>query len=1056
MECNLINTEIIHALQAFADMLTFSSLQVIKVCQNCNLKLKGKLPDVSLHDETLSCIGTLFERNEDGQDYKNDYINSLQNITNDTNILHTDDRICLIDKPVIVKNLYKTKQFINIMILNAQSCRTITIELHDLLIDKDLDILILTETWLYETGDEVLIKEMTPPGYKFFSFPRNNGQSGGGIGFMVKEDLCKNLLFFKLPYTTFEAVEARIFCLSTSFSIICVYRPPSSKKNHASIKTFRDEFHNLLEAFNNVRRDVLFTGDFNIHFDTHTDPNVQKVCSLLTELGLHQIVNTPTHKLGHILDGFIVRKDSCFTLSKVEDLALSDHFALFGFVRLSFKVHLKKYVTSRNFRSLDLDKFQTDVRKCINECTVNMNVEQLVELYNSILKNTLDEHAPFKTRLLPVRKSAQWRDDHIVNEKRLERKLERKWRETDLTVHRQMYVKQRNVVKRLSRNAMKAQHTLKITNCKTTKQLHLCSDNILGKCKTSPLPTNISKSDLPNTFSTYFTDKIEKIRNEIDLQKSAAPSFTNYSGKRLNQFSAVSEEFVRDLLKSVAPKSCILDPIPTNYVKDMDALIPLITNIINSSLSSGLVPAALKEAVVKPLLKKPNLDVNVLKNYRPVSNLPFISKLLEKVVLQQLQSHLSENNLLEINQSAYRQNHSTETALLHVLDKLLINADRRLVSVLALLDLSAAFDTLDHDIMLKRLHITFGLDGIVLKWFESYLHNRSQTVIIDNEKSDTSNLKYGVPQGSVLGPILFTLYTQPLSELITSHNCDYHKFADDTQLSKGDHIENFSNVMKSIENCIGDITNWMMTNKLKLNPDKTEMLPIAQQSKLSTLESKSALIAGTQIEFTSSARDLGVQVDNTLSMDKHISTVCKSAYFELRRISQMKSYLPLQCIIQLVTCFILSRLDYCNGVLAGLPSNSLHKLQKVQNSAARLVMNKSKREHVTPLLAHLHWLPVRLRIDYKLATFGYKFFDKTLPKYLSDTLYKYEPSRCLRSSTDNKLIQPMRNMKTFGERSFSFQVPKVWNSLPKSIRDSTSLVSFKKQLKTHFYHQAFD
>ena len=170
----------------------------------------------------------------------------------------------------------------------------------------------------------------------------------------------------------------------------------------------------------------------------------------------------------------------------------------------------------------------------------------------------------------------------------------------------------------------------------------------------------------------------------------------------------------------------------------------------------------------------------------------------------------------------------------------------------------------------------------------------------------------------------------------------------------------------------------------------------------------------------------------------------------------MKQYLPSDCLVQLVSCFVLSRLDYCNSVLAGLPKSSLNKLQKVQNSAARLILNKSKREHITPLLVKLHWLPVHLRIDYKLAVFGFKFFEGTLPKYLSDSLKKYEPLRTLRSANDNKLVVPVRYMKSFGERAFSSQVPRVWNKLPSVLKNCNSLVSFKKQLKTLLFKEAYN
>ena len=263
-------------------------------------------------------------------------------------------------------------------------------------------------------------------------------------------------------------------------------------------------------------------------------------------------------------------------------------------------------------------------------------------------------------------------------------------------------------------------------------------------------------------------DKIETIRSQIPDKVQNIPQVQKPEIRfKMNVFERASEDDIKKLILSSSSKSCDLDPIPTSVLKNcLGILLTLITDIINVSMETSKFPQNFKEAHVRPLLKKTSLPKNELKNYRPVSNLSFISKILEKIVANRLQAHIKNNHLCNPLQSAYRKHHSTESALLKVHSDIIISMDKGEVTALTLLDLSAAFDTIDHATLTDRLSDWYGISGQAQIWFSSYLQNRLQSVKIEDTFSDKVILSYGVPQGSVLGQVIFTLYTKPLLSLV--------------------------------------------------------------------------------------------------------------------------------------------------------------------------------------------------------------------------------------------------------------------------------------------------
>ena len=828
---------------------------------------------------------------------------------------------------------------------------------------------------------------------------------------------------------------------------------------------FLREFSDFISTLSSTSKTkLLIVGDFNFHFENLYDSGTARLKEILDFCNLDQYVNSPTHIKGHTLDLVIARASDNLVKSVTVDCLMTDHVSILCKLNLRKPPFPKQQISYRKVKDINHDRFAADIKESLSAIKSSSDLTDIVNKYNSSLRSILDSHAPLKSRMITIRPSNPWYTPGIDEAKKLRKRLERKWRRSKLEVDREVFITQRQYVYNMIYEAKANYYKDKIANCADQKELYKIVDGLLHRKGKPKLPSHNSLEQLSHKFNDFFVSKIVKIRNALDSDPTLdddTSTTANDQGltSHLDVFSPASEEEIYKIIKGSPSKSCDLDPIPTSLLKHhLDQLTPLITRIVNLSLESAVFPSCFKKAYVTPLLKKPSLDADILKNYRPVSNLHFISKIIEKVVSSRITDHLASNNLYECFQSAYRKYHGTETALLRVQNDILRDLDRKRGVFLVLLDLSAAFDTIDHGILLSRLS-SFGIRNHALQWIRSYLTDRMQAVNINGCLSSFIPLLFGVPQGSVLGPQFFTIYSSPIANIARKHGLNVHMYADDTQLYvsfKLDSTSDDESASRSlIESCIKDIKSWMTTNKLKLNDDKTEFLVITSKHNQSKYCTDSLQIATSMIKPTASARNLGIVFDNILAMDNHIKNVCKSTYFHIRNLYEIRKILDQDTASLLVHALITSRLDNGNSLLYGITDKQINKLQRVQNAAARMLTRTRKFDHITPVLQRLHWLPIKFRIQFKVILLTWKAFHDKAPVYINELVHFHNPSRHLRSS-DKRLLSVPRTFSSYGDRAFYACAPKLWNSLPSNLRFCNSLDVFKKTLKTHLFRIAYD
>ena len=923
-------------------------------------------------------------------------------------------------------------------------------EIYRLIRSLDFDIFAACETNIKPSTPSSLFKM---PGYKFIRKDRTH-TTKGGVGIYFKDIYKPQKIEVNYGNLHPEMLFCEVEMNRNKVAIGVVYKTPAE-----SYRIY-EEIQEILAFITTKYKHVILLGDFNVDLLIKNRESEFFKNVILEPFSLHQIIKEPTRyseTTATCIDHISVTEPDCVKMHGVTAFpGISDHCLVYMAYSLKRQKFKPITIIKRDYRKFKKEDFVADMEiapwgniHTIDENGLEINLDDKVTVLENIFKENINKHAPFREVTIKKPIKASWMTDEILalmDRRDLFKNLHNQHKD-DLFLNE--YKRLRNEVNHKIRKSKVEDFNNTVNNkIKDSKSFHqaLKSHNVVTSKKDKDTkcffdPDTLNATFTANNNADVNFNMISETIRKINLQQKKGDNF---------EFTPVTERDVIDVVKTLKSNSCGVDDISAFFVKlSINQAVSAITDIINLSFQTGTYPERWKQAIVIPI---PKIDNPLTpSDYRPISLLSVLSKIIGKIASKQITQYLQLHRLLDEHQSAYRAEHGTITALLEVTDNIYQALDNALVTIKALLYFSKAFDMAHHNIMTAKLK-NLGFANDALKWVTSYLSGRKQKVRTHQGYSDWITLKSGVPQGSILGPLLFTILIIDIGEHIK--NCIYHLYADDTQIYISGKVGNIPHLIHQLNSDLNRLYAFTTANNLKLNIGKCKYMFIASQNNLTQINNlnlPSVKIAGESLKRESELRNLGKLIDDTLSWKQSLNKDISSAYGRLRLAYLAKNFLNRKSKLQVVEYYILSHFNYGNILMQNLTQELINKLQKLQNACTRFVFGLRKYDHISHHFRQLNVLNMENRRKCHSLILMHKIMRKKAPSYLCSKIRLRNTIHRHNTRGGNKIhIPSFKN--SFGRDRFFRKIAQAYNELLDLAGFSTnmSVATLKRKLKIHF------